>query len=390
MAAAAIPIIGSLAKTIFSFLGNKGADSRATTAIANANNTGINLQDLATERGIQGILGSTANETGTARQMGDWWDAILQSSGEGATTYFNNAANHATDQVNASAQAGTQRVDTGASNANDILRGLLQQNTANYQPYAAAGSTAAGNLNSLTGPVTGADRLKNLLDNPASLENTPGYQFQLQQGLQGLSQQAASHGALQSGGVLKALTQYGQGLAGTTYQSAVQNAALSDREEMDKRNQQFSNTLSTANLGMGANSGMESGYLGLGAPQSQNLTNAAQLGAGYGMTAGQFGGNATLSSGQYGGNAMQTTAQERVNTGVDLGKWISDANINAANAAAGLDVSNARSTTPLYQNVGAANAAGILGKASNFKDLLGNAASAAPDIFAELKKVFGG
>lgn len=389
MAAAAIPIIGDLAKSIFSFLGNKGADSKATTAIANANSTGITRLDDATARAMQRILTTTATQTSAAGDMGNWWDALLQESGDHARNYFNDAAGHATDQVNAAAQAGTQRVDTGASNANDILKGLLAQNTANYQPYAAAGSTAAGNLNSLTGPVTGADRLKNLLDNPASLENTPGYQFQLQQGLQGVSQQGAAHGALQSGGMLKALTQYGQGLAGTTYQSAVQNALSSDRLELDKRNQQFGQTLATANLGMGANTGMESGFLGLGAPQGTNLTNAAQLGAGYGLQAGQFGGNATLASGQYGGNAMQNTAAARVGTGMDLGRWIGNTNIAAADTAAGLDLAGAQSVVPLYQNIGAANAAGILGKASNFNSLLGNAASAAPDIFAQLKKLFG-
>lgn len=47
--------------------------------------------------------------------------------------------------------------------------------------------------------------------------NTPGYQFQLDQGQQTIERSAAARGGLQSGNTLAAVTQYGQGLADQTF-----------------------------------------------------------------------------------------------------------------------------------------------------------------------------
>lgn len=48
--------------------------------------------------------------------------------------------------------------------------------------------------------------------------NTPGYQFALQQGLQGIERGASARGDLLTGGTLKGLQQFGTGLADQTYQ----------------------------------------------------------------------------------------------------------------------------------------------------------------------------
>jgi hypothetical protein len=56
-----------------------------------------------------------------------------------------------------------------------------------------------------------------------TLAATPGYQFTLAQGLQGVNNSAAARGMLKSGNTLQALTQYASGLADNTYQQAVQN-----------------------------------------------------------------------------------------------------------------------------------------------------------------------
>ncbi len=50
---------------------------------------------------------------------------------------------------------------------------------------------------------------------PNQIKNDPAYQFQLAQGLQGIERGAASKGTLLTGGTLKALEGYGQGLAST-------------------------------------------------------------------------------------------------------------------------------------------------------------------------------
>ncbi len=52
------------------------------------------------------------------------------------------------------------------------------------------------------------------------LQNTPGYQFQLGQGLQSINQSAAANGSLLSSGQLKGLNNYAQDYASTGYQAA--------------------------------------------------------------------------------------------------------------------------------------------------------------------------
>lgn len=54
-----------------------------------------------------------------------------------------------------------------------------------------------------------------------SLRDTPGYQFNLEQGLRGVQSSAFAKGTGLTGGTLKALMQYGSGLADSTYGSTV-------------------------------------------------------------------------------------------------------------------------------------------------------------------------
>lgn len=62
-----------------------------------------------------------------------------------------------------------------------------------------------------------ASQLQNLMNNPNSVTQTPGYQFNLSQGLQGLQAQQAAQGRLVSGGALLQGQQFGQNLAQQTY-----------------------------------------------------------------------------------------------------------------------------------------------------------------------------
>jgi len=56
------------------------------------------------------------------------------------------------------------------------------------------------------------------------LQQDPGYQFRLQQGMKALQQQGAAGGQMFSGGQLKAAQQYGQGLASQEYDAAYNRA----------------------------------------------------------------------------------------------------------------------------------------------------------------------
>jgi len=62
-----------------------------------------------------------------------------------------------------------------------------------------------------------AAQLQNLMSNPNSVTQTPGYQFNLSQGLQGLQAQQAAQGRLVSGGALLQGQQFGQNLAQQSY-----------------------------------------------------------------------------------------------------------------------------------------------------------------------------
>ncbi len=78
-------------------------------------------------------------------------------------------------------------------------------NTQNMQPYLNAGT---GALNQLAQLNSG---------NYSSFQESPDYQFTLQQGLQGLDRSAAARGSLYSGGQQADLMQFGQGLASQEY-----------------------------------------------------------------------------------------------------------------------------------------------------------------------------
>ena len=68
---------------------------------------------------------------------------------------------------------------------------------------------------------TASNKLNALLQNPSSVEETPGYQFAYNQGLEAVNRTAAAKGQLGSGNRLYDLTKYGQGLASQTYNNTV-------------------------------------------------------------------------------------------------------------------------------------------------------------------------
>lgn len=126
---------------------------------------------------------------------------------------------------------------------------------------------------------------------PTDLQNTPGYQFTLNQGLDAINNTASARGGVGGGNQLKAITDYAEGLASTTYQQQLQ-------DYMAQQNQQLGALQNVAGSGQNAVSGL--------AAAGQNAaTNAgnALIGAGNATSAGQIAqGNAlTGALGQIGG-----------------------------------------------------------------------------------------
>ena len=114
-------------------------------------------------------------------------------------------------------------------------------------------------------------------------ENTPGYQFALQQGQKALQASAAANGSLLTGGTLNALDSYSQGLADTNYNN-IYNQALQGYQ---------------TNYNTWANQ-QANEYNRLAAMSGTGQTAAQQLGALGSTTAGQIGNTLSNTAGQIG------------------------------------------------------------------------------------------
>lgn len=168
------------------------------------------------------------------------------------------------------ADAATSAADTQAAAANratDAQQANIAQTRSDLSPYRDDGTTASadlnnrlfngGDLSSGPGMYTGAGDVFNgqpsLVTGGAlpstyqpwgtgaaaqqDLQNTPGYQFTLQQGLKSLGNSYAARGLGISGAGLKGAAQYTTGLADNTYNQQLQNNML-------QQGQQYSQGLS--------------------------------------------------------------------------------------------------------------------------------------------------
>jgi len=81
------------------------------------------------------------------------------------------------------------------------------------------------------------------------LQATPGYQFQLEQGLQGVNRSAAARGGLLSGANLKAINDYAQGQAATGYQAAWERAQNAYNNAFTRNQTNIGNLKSLAGMG---------------------------------------------------------------------------------------------------------------------------------------------
>lgn len=104
-------------------------------------------------------------------------------------------------------------------NASAQQMAMYQQTRKDLQPYQQFGQVGANMLQSqlpqLTAPIT--------MDE-ATLRDTPGYQFNLQQGLKSVQNGAAARGLGASGAAMKGAASYATGLADSTYQNQFANA----------------------------------------------------------------------------------------------------------------------------------------------------------------------
>jgi len=156
-------------------------------------------------------------------------------------------------------------------------------------PFTAAGASALPGLATLasSGPTGGGPNYVDLAYNQylpprmtqAELEQTPGYQFQLQQGLKQIQSAAAMRGLGVSGASLKGAAEFVTGLADKNYQNQFNNAQqrFKDVLELNTGQQgqltnQFQRLQNTATLGANAAAGLGS----QGVQAAGNAGNALQ------------------------------------------------------------------------------------------------------------------
>ncbi len=120
----------------------------------------------------------------------------------------------------------------------------------------------------------GLEQLTGLLNDPSSYLKDPSYQFQLDEGLRGLTQRSAAGGTLQSGGTLRDIVKYSQGLASTGYQKRVSNL-----QDLATMGQNAANQ--TGTFGQNTANQISGGYQGIGNAQA-----AGTMGIGNAITGG--------------------------------------------------------------------------------------------------------
>ncbi len=188
--------------------------------------------------------------------------------------FFDDPANQpsAEDQVKAAASAAgvpvgeTDLANLAGKNPEDVGK-FVNDLTAQYQQRASnapnngadpdygsimTGGVKSGNFSGYQSPDSIAP-WQGKYTNPTEQEarNTPGYQFQFDEGVRALDRAGASKGTLLGGGQMKALTQYGQGLADTNYAATDARAFrnYADTKDSFLTNEQNRYSSQRANLG---------------------------------------------------------------------------------------------------------------------------------------------
>lgn len=282
---------------------------------------------------VNGIEGSSAatdaatGEENAAAQAG----ALAQSTATSADSNIANAANAAATGATTAATTGAAGVTGAQATGAGAVTGAAGTSNANLNPYAAAGATAATQLNDVAANGNQQPTLQ-------QLQISPAYQFQLQQGEDALNRSAAAQGGAVSGGDVKSTENFAQGMAGTAYENAFNNFETAQQNNVQ-------NLTGIANAGQNAT-----------ISQNANTMNAAQYGATTGNTAATTDASLGVNAAQYGGS-LTTNSQTNIGQ-----------NMIQANNTAGNDIMQSAN----------ARAAGILGKSSAIQGAVNGVASSLP------------
>lgn len=191
--------------------------------------------------------------------------------------------------IGALSASGSQQ--DAASDASNQQMAMFQQMRSDLAPYMKTGGYANDELNSLLGLGPGGDPSKSaLLNGPqmteAQLQQTPGYQFNLKQGLESTQNSAAARGLASSGAALKGAANFATGLADSTYQNQFNNAVTNQTNT-------FNRLMGLTQLGQNSAAGVGAAGIQTGANIGSNIIGAGNAAAaGINGAAAGFGGAA--------------------------------------------------------------------------------------------------
>lgn len=203
--------------------------------------------------------------------------------------------------ISGSAAQSAANTQAGAANqATKAAQQQFQQTEANLSPFLQSGQLAGTALSNLStgmgqgGAALTGQGISSLIFDPtqATLAATPGYQFDLNQGLNAVQNGQAAQGLSKSGSAVKAAAQYATGLANNT---------LTTQQGIFQQN--LGNVINPLEFeaNLGENAGAQTGQQGVQATQNANQ---ALIGGANAQAAGTVGAaNAAASGLSTAGNA---------------------------------------------------------------------------------------
>lgn len=168
-----------------------------------------------------------------------------------------------------------------ANRATDLQKQQYDQTRADNEPWRQAGVGALSGLGN-------SDFQRDFT--AADMKTDPGYDFRMQEGQKALERSAAAKGGLQSGGTLKALSDYGQNTASSEYQNAY-NRFNADR---DRR---FGRLSSLAGIGQTATGAVDAAGSNYAGNAGSNMIGAANAAGAAGIAGANAWGNAAAGVG---------------------------------------------------------------------------------------------
>jgi len=184
----------------------------------------------------------------------------------------------ANQQAAAAKEAATTEANAATYAAN-LQNQQFQQTQQNLAPYMGLGTAAMPQLMNLLG--LGSQGSAGI---QTALQNVPGYQFTLNQGLQQLQNQQSATGQNLSGAQEKGLQNYTTGLAQSNYQQYLNNymntVGMGQNAASGLGSIGAANASSVGNTLMGGANATAAGQIAAGNAQSNSLMSLMQLGLG--------------------------------------------------------------------------------------------------------------